>query len=46
MNVLELLNSGAMTLKENKIQTHQLDSELVLSSLLKKKKRKLTNKFK
>jgi release factor glutamine methyltransferase len=41
MNVLELLNSGATTLKENKIQTHQLDSELVLSSLLKKKRENL-----
>ena len=36
MNVSELLNSGAKTLKQNKIGTHQLDSELVLSSLLKK----------
>ena len=41
MNVLELLNSGAMTLKENKIQTHQLDSELVLSNLLKKQRENL-----
>ena len=39
MNVSELLNSGAKTLKQNKIETHQLDSELVLSSLLKKKRK-------
>jgi len=41
MNVLELLNSGSKTLKQNKIETHQLDSELVLSSLLKKKREDL-----
>jgi release factor glutamine methyltransferase len=41
MNILELLNSGASTLKQNKIETHQLDSELVLSSLLKKKRENL-----
>ena len=38
MNISELLNSGASILKQNKIETHQLDSELVLSSLLKKKR--------
>ena len=41
MNVLELLNSGSKTLKQNKIETPQLDSELVLSSLLKKKRENL-----
>ena len=41
MNVSELLNSGAKILKQNKIETHQLDSELVLSSLLKKKRENL-----
>ena len=41
MNVSELLNSGAKTLKQNKIETYQLDSELVLSSLLKKKRENL-----
>ena len=46
MNLEELLNSGAKILKQNKIETHQLDSELVLSSLLKKKKRKFINKLK
>ena len=41
MNVSELLNSGTKILKQNKIETHQLDSELVLSSLLKKKRENL-----
>jgi len=41
MNLEELLNSGARILKQNKIETHQLDSELVLSSLLKKKRENL-----
>ena len=41
MNVLELLKSGAKTLKQNKIETHLLDSELVLSSLLKKQRENL-----
>ena len=41
MNILELLNSGARILKQNKIETHQLDSELVLSNLLKKQREKL-----
>jgi release factor glutamine methyltransferase len=41
MNILELLNSGSKTLKGNKIKTHQLDSELVLSSLLKKQRENL-----
>ena len=41
MNVLELLYSGSKTLKQNKIETHQLDSELVLSSLLKKRRENL-----
>ena len=36
MNISGLLNSGAKILKQNKIKTHQLDSELVLSNLLKK----------
>ena len=41
MNVSELLNLGASKLKKNKIDTHQLDSELVLSSLLKKQRENL-----
>jgi len=38
MNTLELLNLGSKNLKQNKIETHQLDSELILSSLLKKER--------
>ena len=41
MNVSELLSSGSVALKLNKIDTHQLDSELVLSNLLKKKRESL-----
>ena len=41
MNVSELLSSGSVVLKLNKIDTHQLDSELVLSNLLKKKRESL-----
>jgi len=41
MNVSELLNSGAKTLKQNKIETHLLDSELVLSNLLDKQRENL-----
>ena len=41
MNISELLNSGSKALKLNKIKTHQLDSELVLSNLLKKQRENL-----
>ena len=41
MNVSELLNLGSKKLKKNKIETHQLDSELVLSSLLKRQRENL-----
>ena len=41
MKILELLHSGSRALKLNRIETHQLDSELVLSSLLKKKRENL-----
>jgi len=41
MNLSELLNSGSIALKLNKIKTYQLDSELVLSNLLKKKRESL-----
>ena len=41
MNVSELLSSGSVALKLNKIDTHQLDSELVLSNWLKKKRESL-----
>ena len=43
MNISELLHSGSKILKLKKIKTHQLDSELVLSNLLKQAKRKFNN---
>jgi hypothetical protein len=39
MYISELLHSGSKILKLNKIRTHQLDTELVLSSLLKNKEK-------
>jgi len=45
MNALELLNSGAKILKKKKIETHQLDSEIMLSMLLKKKRENLLIKL-
>ena len=41
MNISGLLNSGAKILKQNKIKTHQLDSELVLSNILNKQRENL-----
>ena len=41
MNISELLQSGSNVLKLSKIETHQLDSELVLSNLLKKQRENL-----
>ena len=41
MNLSELLYSGSKVLKYNKIKTHQLDSELVLSNLLNKQRENL-----
>ena len=41
MIISDLLNSGSKTLKSNKIQTHQLDSELILSNLLKQQREKI-----
>ena len=41
MYISELLHSGSKILKLNKIRTHQLDTELVLSSLLKKRRENL-----
>ncbi len=37
MIISDLLNSGSKVLKTSKVQTHQLDSEIMLSCLLKKK---------
>ena len=41
MEISKLLHSGSESLKNNKIDTHQLDSELILSSILKKKRENL-----
>ena len=41
MIIAELLKSGSKALKLNKIETHQLDSEVVLSNLLKKPRENL-----
>ena len=41
MNISELLHSGSIALKLKKIKTHQLDSELVLSNLLKQQRENL-----
>ena len=41
MIISDLLSSGSKILKNNKVKTHQLDSEIILSSLLKKKKEKI-----
>jgi len=39
--ISDLLISGSKILKKNKIQTHQLDTEIILSSLLKKKREQI-----
>jgi len=41
MIISDLLNSGSKTLKRNNLQTHQLDSEIILSSLLKKQREQI-----
>ena len=38
MIISDLLSSGSKILKNSKVLTHRLDSEIMLSSLLKKKK--------
>ena len=38
MKVLDLLNIGSTELKSKKIRTHQLDSEILLSKVLKKRR--------
>tara|TARA_B110000967_G_scaffold180937_1_gene197648 strand:+ start:80 stop:916 length:837 start_codon:yes stop_codon:yes gene_type:complete len=45
MIISDLLNLGSRTLKEKKIQTHRLDSEIMLSSLLKKKREEVIINF-
>ena len=41
MNISDLLYSGSKKLKNNKVQTHRLDSEIILSSLLKKQREQI-----
>jgi len=41
MNVLELINFGTKELKQNKIETSRLDSELLLSKILKKNREEI-----
>ena len=40
MNALELINIGTKKLRQKKIGSSRLDSELLLSKILKKKERK------
>ena len=41
MNALELLNSGSHKLKKQKIKTHRLDSEILLSKVLNKSREQI-----
>ena len=41
MQILELLKIGSNKLKDNKIPSHELDAELILSKILKKKRENL-----
>jgi release factor glutamine methyltransferase len=41
MQVFELLKSGSLDLRNNKINTHQLDSEIILSHILKETRENL-----
>jgi hypothetical protein len=41
MNALELINIGAEELRQKKIDTFRLDSELLLSKILNKKREKI-----
>ncbi len=41
MMILDLLNSGSKILKNKKVLTYQLDSEIILSNLLKKKREQI-----
>ena len=43
MEVLQLINSGSKQLKAKNIYTHKIDSEILLSDVLKKKKRRIVN---
>ena len=41
MNILTLINNGSDKLKNNKIFSHRLDSEILLSNVLNKKREEL-----
>jgi len=41
MIILDLLSSGSKILKSKKVQTYRLDSEIILSSILKKKREQI-----
>ena len=45
MNTLELLNFGSCELKKKEITTHRLDSEILLSNVLKKKREQILVKL-
>ena len=41
MEILELINNGSKLLKDKKIYSHKLDSEILLSKVLKKTREEL-----
>ena len=41
MEILELINSGSQQLKRKNIYSHKLDSEILLSKVLKKRREEL-----
>jgi len=41
MEILELINSGSKQLKKNNVYSHKLDSELLLSKVLNKKREEI-----
>ena len=41
MNALELLNSGSYKLQKQKIKTHRIDSEILLSKVLNKSREQI-----
>ena len=43
MKLINLLNAGSSFLQQNNISSYQLDTELLLSKVMKKKKRGIVN---
>ena len=41
MNALDLIKNGTLALKENKISSHRIDSEILLSSVLGKSREEM-----